>query len=81
MTSNRPVKIQPQLARILDSDEQNGDATEGTHHGRKLTGMMAGTVARDRAPKPRRFEQLLDSLQDRELFSTFCHGLLIDVRT
>jgi hypothetical protein len=72
--------VQNQLvirSRFLDSAEQKEDAAVGTYSHGKPTGMMA----RDRAPKPRRFEQLLDSLQDGELFSTFCHGLLIDVRT
>jgi hypothetical protein len=41
VTSNRPVKIQLELARFLDSVGQNEDATGGTYHGRKLTGMMA----------------------------------------
>ena len=63
MTSNRPVKIQLVRSRILDSDEQNEDASEGTYDGLKPTGMMG----RDRAPRPSRFAQLIDSLQNRDL--------------
>jgi hypothetical protein len=58
-----PVQNQLVRSRILDSDEQNEDASEGTYDGLKPTGMMA----RDRAPKLRRFDQLLESLQDGEL--------------
>jgi hypothetical protein len=72
------VQNQLELARFLEWTGIYGDETEGTYRHGKPTGMMA----RDRAPKLRRFEQLLESLQDGELFfSTFCHGLLIDVRT
>jgi hypothetical protein len=70
-----PIQNQLELARILDRTGLYGDETEGTYRHGKPTEMMA----RDRAPKPRRFEQLLESLQDGELFSTFCHGLLVDV--
>jgi hypothetical protein len=50
-------------SRILDSDEQNEDASEGTYDGLKPTGMMG----RDRAPRPSRFAQLIESLQGDEL--------------
>jgi hypothetical protein len=63
----RPVKPQLELARILDRMGQNEDATEGTYHRRKLTGMMA----RDKAPGLSRFEPLPESLQDGESLVRF----------
>jgi hypothetical protein len=58
-----PVQNQFVRSRILDSDEQNEDASEGTYDGLKPTGM----VGRDRAPRLSRFAQLIESLQGDEL--------------
>jgi hypothetical protein len=63
VTKIGPVQNQLVRSRILDSAGQNEDASEGTYDGLKPTGMMA----RDRTPRFRRFEQLLESLQDGEL--------------
>ena len=63
MTRIGPVQNQFVRSRILDSDEQNEDASEDTYDGLKPTGMMG----RDRAPRFSRFAQLIESLQDDEL--------------
>jgi hypothetical protein len=73
-----PVQNQVVRSRILDSAGQNEDASEGTYDGLKPTGMMA----RDRAPELRRFDQLLESLQDGGVISQmFCDGLVSAVLT
>jgi hypothetical protein len=70
-----PVQNQFVRPRILDSAGQNEDASEDTYDGLRLkpTGMMA----RDRGPRPSRFAQLIESLQNRGSLvrCIFCHGL------
>ena len=63
VTRIRPAKNQLELARFLDRTGQNGDTSEGTYRHGKPTGMMG----RDRAPRPSRFAQLIESLQGDEL--------------
>jgi hypothetical protein len=45
-----PVQNQLVRSRILDSDEQNEDASEGTYDGLKPTGMM-GNDGKRQGPK------------------------------